>query len=133
MYISAVAIHLDPQTWGADSAEFKPSRWLVDEKLSPSPADPAYTIANNIKSFPKGTYLPWSSGPRSCPGQKMSQVEFVSVFMTIFGRFRCEAIKVREGETLAEIRQRVRAITMDSQPVSVLTRPTCVLCELEAN
>jgi cytochrome P450 len=116
IYVSTVAIHLDPATWGKDSHAFKPSRWLVKPALAPSAVDPQYTIANNIKSFPKGTFLPWSSGPRACPGQKMSQVEFVSVFMTIFGQYRCEAVKVKEGETPEEVKRRIEAITRNSAP-----------------
>jgi cytochrome P450 len=116
IYIGGLAIHQDPKTWGADSHDFRPSRWLNNPSLTPSASNSEYTIAAQIKSFPKGAFLPWSLGPRACPGQKMSQVEFVSVFMTIFGRYRCEAIKVREGETKEEIRERLAKVMEESQP-----------------
>ncbi|KIW22830.1 uncharacterized protein PV07_11088 [Cladophialophora immunda] len=117
IYINTVSLHLDPRTWGDDATTFRPSRWLLSPGLAPSrTASAEYTIAQNIRTMPKGTFLPWSSGPRACPGQKMSQVEFVSVFMTVFGRFRCEAVKVRPDETRDEIRRRFEAVMADSQP-----------------
>jgi hypothetical protein len=45
----------------------------------------------------------------------MSQVEFVSVFMTIFGRFRCEAVRL-EGESEGEVLKRMEKIMEDSAP-----------------
>ncbi|KAJ9615390.1 hypothetical protein H2200_001465 [Cladophialophora chaetospira] len=115
IYISTVGLHLDPSTFGADASEFNPSRWLNSPSIIPSTTDPDYTIATQIKNFPKGTYLPWSSGPRVCPGQKMAQVEFVTVFMTIFGRYRCEAVR-RQGESDEEVKSRIEAIMKDSAP-----------------
>ncbi|KIW83245.1 hypothetical protein Z517_02490 [Fonsecaea pedrosoi CBS 271.37] len=116
VYINTVSLHLDPRTWGDDATTFRPSRWLVSPDEAPSRTSAAYTIGQNIRSMPKGTFLPWSAGPRSCPGQKMSQVEFVSVFMTIFARYRCEAVKVRDDESPDEIRARFEAVMRDSQP-----------------
>ncbi|KIW92230.1 uncharacterized protein Z519_07214 [Cladophialophora bantiana CBS 173.52] len=116
IYINTVSLHLDPRTWGDDAMTFRPSRWLVSPDTAPSRTGAEYTIAQNIKSPPKGTFLPWSAGPRVCPGQKMSQVEFVSVFMTIFGKYRCEAVKVRDEETAEEVKQRLEAVMRDSQP-----------------
>lgn len=123
LYINTVALHLSPETWGADASEFRPTRWLVDPSLSPSSSSAAsdstvssYTIANNIRTMPKGTFLPWSTGPRVCPGMKMSQVEFVGVFLTLFARHRCEAVPAHEGETRDQVRARIDAIMQDSQP-----------------
>lgn len=115
MYISTVALHSDPKTYGADASDFNPSRWLNSPSLVPSATDPSYTIAAQIKNFPKGTYLPWSSGPRVCPGQKMAQVEFVTVFMTILGKYRCEAER-SEGEGDEQVKRRVEAIMRNSAP-----------------
>ena len=113
IYINTVSLHLSPTIYGPDAAQFKPSRWLIDPSLPPTSS--SSTIAN-LKTMPKGTFLPWSSGPRACPGMKMSQVEFVGVFLTIFARYRCEAVKVRGDETPDEIRARITAIMADSQP-----------------
>jgi cytochrome P450 len=68
---------------------------------------------------PRGTYLPWSVGPRICPGQKMSQVEFVSVIVTLFRRCTAEPM-LRDGESVQQARQRLLELVQDSQPVLTL-------------
>ena len=58
-----------------------------------------------------------------CPGSKMSQVEFVSVFMSIFSKYRVELVlrEVDDGkggkrkETAEEAKKRVEALMADSQ------------------
>jgi cytochrome P450 len=111
VYINNIALNIDQKTWGKDSKDFRPDRWLND------PSAPAGTTTlASLKTPPKGTYLPWSGGPRLCPGMKMSQVEFVSVIMIMYGFYRCEAVKVRPDETDEEVRERVEGIMKDSQP-----------------
>ena len=65
--------------------------------------------------MPSGTFLPWSSGPRRCPGIKMSQVEFVAVMATIFREYRVSPM-VSEGETMEMAKERLEAVMYDSQP-----------------
>ncbi|KAK4946175.1 hypothetical protein LTR10_014687 [Elasticomyces elasticus] len=113
VYISSVGLHRDQSTWGKDADTFLPSRWIVDESIAPD--SPASTIAN-VRTMPKGTFLPWSTGPRSCPGMKMSQVEFVSVFMAIFSRYRCEAVRLDTTETDEQVQRRFEAVMEDSAP-----------------
>jgi cytochrome P450 len=104
IYVSAQSMHLDPTIWGADVAEFKPTRWL--------------DAVGNLITPAKGTFLPWSGGPRVCPGMKFSQVEFVAVFATLFRSARCEPLR-RAGETGEQARKRVEGIMANS--VSKLT------------
>ncbi|KAI1622719.1 cytochrome P450 monooxygenase [Exophiala viscosa] len=113
IYISTVGLHRDKSTWGKDAQTFRPSRWIIDETITPD--SPTSTIAN-LKTMPKGTFVPWSTGPRSCPGMKMSQVEFVSVFMTIFRRYRCEAVRLDTNETDEQVQGRFEAVMEDSAP-----------------
>lgn len=61
----------------------------------------------------------WSSGPRACPGQKMSQVEFVSVIMTIFSNCSVEPV-LEDGETMEQGREKLLDLLQDSQPVLTL-------------
>ncbi|GJC86382.1 hypothetical protein ColLi_09220 [Colletotrichum liriopes] len=42
---------------------------------------------------PRGSNLPWSGGPRMCPDQKMSQVEFVTVIATLFRQCTAESVQ----------------------------------------
>ena len=50
---------------------------------------------------------------------KMSQVEFVSVFMTIFKNCMIEPV-TQNGETMEEARKRYTGIMRDSQPLITL-------------
>ncbi len=104
VYVSAQSMHMDPEIWGPDVSQFKPSRWIDG--------------SGNLITPPKGTFLPWSGGPRICPGMKMAQVEFVATFATLFRSARCEPL--RDGqETDKEARKRLENIMEDS--VSKLT------------
>ncbi|TLS26232.1 hypothetical protein PpBr36_05045 [Pyricularia pennisetigena] len=105
--VNVMALHSNPEVWGPDSLEFNPGRWL-----RPDPEAPGGHV---LMTPPKGTFIPWSIGPRVCPGQKMAQVEFVSVIMTLFGRCSVEPIP-RDGENLEQARKRVLELAEDSEP-----------------
>ena len=110
--LDGVGAHSD--VWGNDVFEFRPSRWSTKEaKL---------TGANTTAQVPKleaagakGSFLPWSSGPRACPGIKMAQTEFLSVMYTIFSEYRVEPI-LEMGESLEQGQSRMKAVVDDSQP-----------------
>jgi cytochrome P450 len=76
IYVNQAAIHRDSSVWGPDPNAFRPSRWIdsTGELIIPE----------------KGTFLPWSGGPRICPGMKMAQVEFVGTFAALFRAAKCE-------------------------------------------
>ncbi|KAJ9656997.1 hypothetical protein H2198_004597 [Neophaeococcomyces mojaviensis] len=102
IYINNVLLHSDPAVWrnlnmsdverkaaaddeddvDGDELAFRPARWLVPNSNE-----------QKIWTPPKGTYLPWSAGPRVCPGQRMAQVEFVAVMFTLFSRHRLEPVR----------------------------------------
>jgi hypothetical protein len=105
VHVNFMALHTCRSTWGADALDFKPTRWI-----------------NSSGGFyipPRGTYMPWSSGPRTCPGQKMSQVEFVSVVMTIFRRCNVEPIP-RSGQSMKQAREDLLGLAQDSTSVLAL-------------
>jgi cytochrome P450 len=64
--------------WGPDALEFNPVRWLPP--VSEERAEQA------LMTPPRDTYIRWSVGPRVCPEQNMSQVEFVSAVAKLFLR-----------------------------------------------
>jgi hypothetical protein len=76
-------------------------------------------MGETIKTPPRGTYLPWSFGPRMCPGQKMSQVEFVTVIATLFRRCTAEPAS-EQADDKREARHQLLALMQDSQPVLTL-------------
>ena len=65
-----------------------------------------------IKPMPVG-YLPWSVGPRSCPGKKFAQVEFVAVIAYLLQRHRVRAIR-EPGETQEALRKRIYEVLEES-------------------
>jgi cytochrome P450 len=110
VYINNTALHTNPKHWGPDSLEFKPSRWIAEGS----------TIGNENLIIPaKGTFLPWSGGPRVCPGQKMSQVEFVSVLATIF-RSCSIAPALADGESHEQGKERLQNVIAKSRPALTL-------------
>ncbi|KAK0634548.1 cytochrome P450 [Bombardia bombarda] len=83
LYINETCMQVLPSIWGADSLEFKPSRWI----------EPGGELgAEKLVTPERNTFLPWSGGPRVCPGQKMAQVEFVTVMAATFSRCRVEPV-----------------------------------------
>ena len=136
VYVDSIALHLDktlwrdlnrPETSGStttnagtpeipDEQTFRPSRWIN----SPSSSNPLFQP-------PRGAYVPWSAGPRVCPGQKMAQVEFTAIFLTLFRRHRIEVVPLRvddgsggqREETRDELNARLDALMRDS--ISILT------------
>ena len=105
VYVTGACTHVRPALWGADALAFRPSRFLDAEGKLCEPD--------------KGTFLPWSGGPRYCPGMKMSQVEFVAVVAEACRTYRVELVK-REGEGAEECRRRYEGLVRDSQPVVTL-------------
>ncbi|KAA8644966.1 cytochrome P450 [Aspergillus tanneri] len=101
VFVSSQSLHADVDIWGPDFLEFNPSRWID---------------ANGQMITPmKGAFLPWSGGPRVCPGMKMSQVEFVSTIATLFRLSRCEPMTAGSG-SIEDSCKRLKAIMNDSNP-----------------
>ena len=111
MLASISMTQVNPTVWGSDALEFRPSRWLS--------TDSSKNGELSLIEPPKGSFLPWSGGHRYCPGMKMSQVEFVSVFSALFKRSRVEPAP-RVGETFEHARERLKGIMADSQPLITL-------------
>ena len=105
VYVSSQSIHSDPEIWGSDVSEFKPSRWI--------------SASGTLITPPKGTFLPWSGGPRTCPGMKMAQVEFVATFATLFRSSKCYPLD-GEQESGEELRKKFEYALVDSIPKMTL-------------
>ncbi|WQF83646.1 Putative cytochrome P450 [Colletotrichum destructivum] len=117
IYINTVALHTSPSTWGPDALTFNPARWLQPSVSGYN--DSEAPQQQHLMTPPRGAFLPWSGGPRVCPGQKMSHVEFVTVIATLFRRCTAEPVP-REGESMPQARQRLLDLTQDSQPILTL-------------
>jgi len=124
IYVQSVGLHLDPTVWRnlnpdashpapegiGDEHVFRPTRWINP----PGSSHPLYQPPKD-----KLNYIPWSAGPRVCPGQKMAQVEFTAIFMTLLRKFRVDAA-MDEGMTRADVDKVLDALVLDSMSVVTL-------------
>ena len=98
--VNVMALHTDPQTWGADSLQFRPSRWILSSRKG-AVVDTGSTqiklesILDDETLFrpSKGTYSPWSGGPRVCPGKELAQVKFVALLSSLLRNHRVEGVR----------------------------------------
>jgi cytochrome P450 len=109
-------VHGREEIWGPDHADFRPTRWTESTTSEDrTPASTSVPQPPNLQPPVKGAFLPWSTGPRICPGMKMAQVEFLSVIWTIFKDYRVSAAMLG-GESLAAAQKRLRGVMMNSEP-----------------
>jgi cytochrome P450 len=127
--VSAASVHRNPRYWPShgvskndgkanDLDDFIPERWLVskgkedsgsgfntpeqsdsgDEDLGFTGRDTAPQLFHPVR----GSFIPFSDGPRSCPGRRLAQVEFVVVISVIFQKYSIE-LAVDEWATDKEV------------------------------
>ena len=88
-----------------DLEEFKPERWLLDpdSKTSTTKVGGSAGVASmpdqeteteasplNLYHPPKGAYIPFSEGHRSCLGRRFAQVEILATLALIFSQYSVE-------------------------------------------
>jgi cytochrome P450 len=107
-----LGIHTDPEVWGTDAYLWKPERWIVkrdglegidNEELMPAPVG----------------FIPWSYGPRVCPGKKFAQVEFVAVIASLMAHHHVK-IDALDGETKLQTSKRVDDALLNSRALITL-------------
>ena len=95
--------HLSPR-WGPDALSFKPQRFIQ----SSSSGEEKLVV-------PEGPlYAPFMFGPRTCPGKKFSQVEFVAVLARVLANWRVEAARA-VGESEEAARRRLMSVVDDKK------------------
>ena len=109
-----MAVHTHPRHWGADSLLWRPSRWIVSDRVGLKAGLDAETLFVPAQ----GTYFPWSDGQRNCPGKKFSQVEFVAVIATLLHEHRVK-VERKVGESEEQAQRRVLE-TVDDSAVRML-------------
>ena len=109
-----------------DLEEFKPERWILDTDSKKAAAKETYArtsegadsqddagaaalgvnmgadTAANLYKPPKGAYIPFSEGYRSCIGRRFAQVELLAALAFIFTHYSVE-LAVDEWATDAEV------------------------------
>ncbi|KAI9148023.1 Phomenoic acid biosynthesis cluster cytochrome P450 monooxygenase [Paramyrothecium foliicola] len=107
----------DPKHWGANSLEWRPSRFIKRPE-GVLGADVLY--GEEFLTPDRGIFLPWSGGARDCIGRKFSQVEFVAVMASLFRDWRVSPV-LMGGETTETAQKRIlNQIEFDSSPVLLL-------------
>lgn len=125
--LDLAALHHDPTQW-ADPLEFRPDRWIPsasqvvgDKQSSADTSDRSYDWhSKSLVSPTPGSFLPWTGGPRVCPGKKFSQVEFTRAIFEMFkGGARVRVVPER-GESQEQAEERGCKIVRDTRVTFVL-------------
>ena len=108
--LNTAAVHRNPKYWPHTSEEdlldFRPERWLLDPSKSNASGDESTyaeeegmdfdgpdkrpDTASSLYRPPKGSYIPFSEGYRSCLGRRFAQVEILAVLAVIFKTWSVE-------------------------------------------
>ncbi|KIX96695.1 uncharacterized protein Z520_07414 [Fonsecaea multimorphosa CBS 102226] len=91
--LNLYAVQSDPRWWGENSLRWNPHRWVM--------VDPATGKESIAPPPPGAAFVPWSVGPRVCPGKKFSQVEFVAIISTLLHECRLKPLII-EGKMKTE-------------------------------
>ena len=81
--VPAYTIHHSKEIWGSDADEFVPDRW-----------DPA-----RLTPRQKAAFIPFSTGPRSCVGRNVAEMELLVICATVFRLFEFEMQQTGPMET----------------------------------
>jgi len=116
----SVASHRDPKYWlsgtqANDLNDFRPERWLVKsdqhEQHDAATSDgedyggpQGEDIASTLLRPKKGSYYPFSEGPRACLGRRFAQVEVLAVLAMVFKDYSVE-LAVDEFATDEEVQR----------------------------
>jgi len=93
--------------WGSEPFVWQPKRWILKNE---SQNDLGY---EEILQPSLDAFMPWSSGPRICPGKKFAQVEFVATIALLFQNHRVKPI-TEPGESPSATKERLLQAVQDS-------------------
>ena len=120
----------DPRWWGADSLQWRPSRWIVPGQKRPDTEDVTAQSdlgvaldGETVFRTADGTYLPWSDGARGCPGRRFSEVVFVAILASLLRNPRVEGVPAEDGEDNAAMKAHLlRAMEDSTTAISIQMR-----------
>ncbi|KAI9808765.1 MAG: hypothetical protein M1825_003917 [Sarcosagium campestre] len=90
-----------------DLNDFRPERWISTTKESQSDSLPTSVTTRPTPTLfhpPRGAFIPFSEGPRSCLGRRFAQVEVLVVLARIL-KFHSVELDVREWSGGADLAQ----------------------------
>ncbi|KAM0791873.1 hypothetical protein ACM66B_004128 [Microbotryomycetes sp. NB124-2] len=79
---------MDPKIWGDDAMEFKPERWMGEQKV-PGEEDEGEEDYGwgKISKGGKSAYLPFGAGRHRCIGEQFANVQLGSILATLVREF----------------------------------------------
>ncbi|KAJ6557996.1 cytochrome P450, partial [Mycena capillaripes] len=105
--IDVRALHLNPLYWGRDAADFKPKRFVDTETYR----------------WPRDAFFGFSSGPRSCIGQRFALTESVCTLASLVRRYEICVPDHLAAEPLEEQRR----LLLQYKPMLTLVPTNCVV------
>ena len=113
--IDVPGLHYNPRYWGDDASDFRPSRFVNDEKTG--------------YQWPTEAFMGFSQGARACLGQKFAQTEAVTIISELVRRFEIhlDESACRPGEDVVMARDRLlngckTVITLTPKPLPIIFR-----------
>jgi cytochrome P450 len=103
------SVHRNPKHWPLstgnrdnDLEEFKPERWFMNhnQNYANGEENPG---ESHLFTPQKGSYIPFSDGPRACLGKRFAQVEIVTALAVIFSSHSIELDVSYEGTNTKEL------------------------------
>lgn len=125
--LDLAALHYDPAQW-VDPLEFRPDRWIPTapqgdgaKQNSADTGDRSYDWQSGALVAPTpGSFLPWTSGPRVCPGKKFAQVEFTRAIFEMFKGGARVRIVPEGGESQEQAEERACKLVRDTRTTFTL-------------
>lgn len=84
MTVDTVAVHYNPRIWGPNAHQYNPDRWVSTDGHS--------GVIGGLFKPPKGAFLPFSEGSRSCIGRIFAETEFKAIITSIFETHNVELV-----------------------------------------
>lgn len=106
------AVHTS-KYWGSEPFDWKPERWILKNENKNDIG------REELLQPPISAFMPWSSGPRICPGKKFAQVEFVATLALLFQHYRVKPV-AEPGESLSGSKARLLQAVQDSNITTTL-------------
>ncbi|KAK6517718.1 hypothetical protein TWF506_004900 [Arthrobotrys conoides] len=135
--LSALALQRNPKYWPStgpskvtgednDLADFVPERWFIKNNVNGEEAGIDASAAAAGKDtgrlfYPlKGSYIPFSDGPRSCLGKRFAQVEIMILLAMIFKNYSVELAvdEAADDEAVEKMDDKERIALYEQQRVT---------------
>ncbi|CAN7131861.1 unnamed protein product [Brassica rapa subsp. narinosa] len=92
--ISIYALGRMKSVWGDDAEDFRPERWISDSGM--------------LRHEPSHKFLPFSAGPRSCLGKKLTFLQIKTVAVKIIQKYEIEVVEGQKSEPVPSVLLRMQ-------------------------